>query len=108
VLEGGEDDRPGVDQRAVEVEEDVRIAHRLIVSTSLRHDPVVAEGEGTKAFPWVLKTPPWTSESQMHKDEDAEPPALACVVRETTLSYRLRALASNAARRRGLLVRQTP
>ena len=52
----------------------------------------MAHGEGTIASPWVLKTPPGTSEYQMYKDEDAEPPALVCVVGKTALSYRLQAL----------------
>jgi hypothetical protein len=49
-------------------------------------------GEGTKESPWVLTTPPGTSEYQMYRDESADPPALICVVGKTTLSYRLRAL----------------
>ena len=49
-------------------------------------------GEGTKESPWVLTTPPGTSEYQMFRDEAADPPALVCVVGKTTLSYRLRAL----------------
>jgi len=52
----------------------------------------VAQGEGTKASPWVLKTPPGTSEYQLYRDEEADPPALVCLVGKTTLSYRLRAL----------------
>ncbi len=51
-----------------------------------------APGEGTKANPWVLKTPPGTSEYTMYRDENADPPALACQVGKTTLSYRLRCL----------------
>ena len=53
---------------------------------------VTATGSGTKADPWVLKTPPGTSEYQMYRDEAADPPALVCVVGKTTLSYRLRAI----------------
>ena len=52
----------------------------------------MAQGEGTKASPWVLKTPPGTSEYQLYRDEEADPPALVCLVGKTTLSYRLRAL----------------
>jgi len=50
------------------------------------------KGEGTNEDPWVLKTPPGTSEYLMYRDETAEPPALVCVVGKTTLSYQLRAL----------------
>ena len=52
----------------------------------------MAQGEGTKESPWVLKTPPGTSEYQMYRDETADPPALVCVVGKTTLGYQLRAL----------------
>ena len=52
----------------------------------------MAQGEGTRESPWVLKTPPGTSEYQMYRDEAADPPALVCVVGKTTLGYRLRAL----------------
>jgi hypothetical protein len=50
------------------------------------------QGVGTKESPWVLKTPPGSSEYQMYRDETADPPALVCVVGSTKLSYQLRAL----------------
>jgi hypothetical protein len=50
------------------------------------------QGAGTKESPWVLKTPPGSSEYQMYRDESADPPALVCVVGSTKLSYQLRAL----------------
>jgi hypothetical protein len=49
-------------------------------------------GKGTAADPWVLMTPPGTSEYQMYRDESADPPALVCIVGTTKLSYYLRAL----------------
>jgi hypothetical protein len=49
-------------------------------------------GSGTKDDPWVLRTPPGTSEYRMYRDESADPPSLICVVGSTTLSYRLRAI----------------
>jgi hypothetical protein len=49
-------------------------------------------GDGTKDNPWVLKTPPGTSEYTMYRDEMADPPALVCQVGSTTLPYHLRAL----------------
>ncbi len=49
-------------------------------------------GEGTKDDPWVLRTPPGTSEYTMYRDEAADPPALVCVVGSTTLAYQLRCL----------------
>jgi hypothetical protein len=47
---------------------------------------------GTKQDPWVLKTPPGTSDYTMYKDEQADPPALVCQVGSTTLKYRLQAI----------------
>ena len=35
---------------------------------------------GTKDDPWVLATPPGSSEYTMYRDEDADPPALVCQV----------------------------
>ena len=52
----------------------------------------MATGSGTKADPWVLKTPPGTSEYTMYRDEAADPPALVCQVGSTTLTYHLRAI----------------
>lgn len=49
-------------------------------------------GSGTKDDPWVLATPPGTSEYLMYRDEAATPPALVCVVGKTPLGYRLRAV----------------
>jgi hypothetical protein len=50
------------------------------------------KGSGTKEDPWVLKTPPGTSEYLMYRDESAIPPALTCIVGSTTLGYQLRAI----------------
>jgi hypothetical protein len=47
---------------------------------------------GTKEDPWVLKTPPGTSEYQMWRNESADPPALVCQVGSTQLKYHLRAI----------------
>ncbi len=51
-----------------------------------------APGSGTKEDPWVLKTPPGTSEFLMYRDESADPPAIVCVVGKTVLGYQLRAI----------------
>ncbi len=48
------------------------------------------KGKGTREDPWVLKTPPGTSEYQMWKDESADPPMLVCQVGKTTLNYQWR------------------
>ena len=47
---------------------------------------------GTKEDPWVLTTPPGSSEYTMYRDEEADPPALVCQVGTTSLAYRLRAV----------------
>ncbi len=51
-----------------------------------------AAGSGTRDDPWVLQTPPGTSEYRMYRDESADPPALVCVVGKTTLAYQLRCI----------------
>jgi hypothetical protein len=51
-----------------------------------------ATGAGTKQDPWVLQTPPGTSEYQMYRDEAADPAVLVCTVGKTELRYHLRAL----------------
>jgi len=51
-----------------------------------------AKGSGTKDDPWVLMTPPGTSEYLLYRDESADPPALVCIVGKTTLGYQLRAI----------------
>jgi hypothetical protein len=47
---------------------------------------------GTKDDPWVLRTPPGSSEYTMYRDDAGEPPALVCQVGSTTLKYQLRAI----------------
>ena len=49
-------------------------------------------GEGSADDPWVLKTPPGTSEYTMYTDELSDPPRLVCTVGKTTLYYQLRCL----------------
>jgi hypothetical protein len=51
-----------------------------------------ATGEGTKENPWMLKTPSGSSEYYMYRDEQANPPALVCVVGKTELRYHLRCI----------------
>ena len=53
---------------------------------------VAVKGKGTASDPWVLKTPPGTSEYKMYRDETSDPPALMCLVGTTKLSYHLRCL----------------
>ena len=49
-------------------------------------------GSGTREDPWILLTPPGSSEYQMYRDEAADPPTLVCVVGKTTLGYQLRCI----------------
>ncbi len=44
-------------------------------------------GSGTKDDPWVMTTPPGTSEYTMYRDDSAEPPQLVCQVGSTRLAY---------------------
>lgn len=48
--------------------------------------------KGTKDDPWLLKTPPGSSEYTMYRDETADPPQLVCQVGSTKLTYQLRAI----------------
>jgi len=51
-----------------------------------------AKGSGTRQSPWVLKTPPGTSEFEAYRDETADPPALVVQVGKTEVRYHLRGL----------------
>lgn len=52
----------------------------------------VTYGTGTADDPWILSTPPQSSEFQAWRDEAAKPPALVVQVGSTRLSYDLRCL----------------
>jgi hypothetical protein len=52
---------------------------------------------GTKDDPWVLKTPPGTSEYTMYRDDEADPALLVCQVGSTRLTYQARAVEDLAA-----------
>jgi hypothetical protein len=52
----------------------------------------VSAGAGTPADPWVLHTPPGSSEYSAWRDTDLEPPALVVQVGKTQLRYDLRCL----------------
>ena len=45
------------------------------------------KNKGTKDDPWILRTPPGTSEFKMYQDESADPPVLVCMVGKTVLHY---------------------
>ena len=53
---------------------------------------VDVRGVGTREQPWQLKTPSGTSEYQMYRDEESDPPSLVCTVGTTVLRYQLRCI----------------
>ena len=52
----------------------------------------IAYGSGTQDDPWILKTPPLSSEFHVWKDKTKDPAALMVQVGKTQLSYQLRCL----------------
>ena len=50
------------------------------------------KGSGTRQSPWVLNTPPGTSEFEAYRDETLDPPALIVQVGKTEVRYQLRSL----------------
>ena len=50
------------------------------------------EGSGTPNDPWVLTTPPGSSEFEAYRDPEANPPALVIQVGATELRYHLRCI----------------
>jgi hypothetical protein len=48
--------------------------------------------KGTKDDPWVLKTPPGSSEYAIYRDDTPDPPQLVCQVGSTKLTYQSRAI----------------
>jgi hypothetical protein len=58
-----------------------------------RRDAVMnanASGAGSVEDPWVLKTPPGSSEYVMYRDDESQ--TIVCVVGKTKLGYQLRAI----------------
>jgi hypothetical protein len=47
------------------------------------------EGSGTAEDPWILTTPPGSSEFEAYRDAEADPPALVVQVGTTQLRYHL-------------------
>lgn len=61
-------------------------------TTKTKATPKTPKGDGTKAKPWQLTTPPGTSAFEAYRDDTATPPALVCKVGTTVLSYQLRCI----------------
>jgi hypothetical protein len=55
-------------------------------------DATMAKGSGTKGDPWVLQTPPGTSEYTVYRDDSPSPPVIVCQVGSTQLKYDARAI----------------
>ena len=49
-------------------------------------------GNGTHDDPWILTTPPGTSQYQMYRDDSVEPAELVCQVGSTKLRYLARCI----------------
>ena len=49
-------------------------------------------GSGTRETPWILKTPPLSSEFEAFRDDALDPPALVVRVRKTELRYDIRCI----------------
>ena len=52
----------------------------------------MTKAKGTKDDPWVLKTPPGSSEYTIYRDDEADPPTLVCQVGSTKLGYQARCI----------------
>ena len=52
----------------------------------------MAKAKGTKDDPWVLKTPPGSSEYTMYRDDEADPPTIVCQVGSTKLGSQARCI----------------
>lgn len=52
----------------------------------------MTQGSGTKDDPWLLKTPPGTSDIVLYRAPEADPPALVCSAGGTELRYHLRCI----------------
>jgi hypothetical protein len=50
------------------------------------------KGNGTKERPWLLKTPPGTSDFEAYRDESSSPATLVVQVGKTQLKYDLRCI----------------
>ena len=49
-------------------------------------------GSGTRETPWILKTPPLSSEFEAFRDQGLDPPALVVRVGKTELRYDIRCI----------------
>src|SRR5271169_4793971 len=78
-----------------------RDMRQMVRSTKAGLLPSEPSGPGTRADPWVLKTPSGQSEYTAYRDETATPPALVVQVGKTQLRYQLRCIQDLDAMLRG-------
>jgi Family of unknown function (DUF6855) len=63
---------------------------------------MTAHGQGTRDAPWILQTPPGSSQFEAFRDETLDPPALVVRVGKTELRYHLRCIDDLHAMLKGL------
>ena len=71
------------------------------VGASKPKTPKAAAVAGTREHPWVLQTPPGTSEFTAFRDDSAVPPAIIVQVWKTELRYDVRCLSDLHAMLKG-------
>ena len=70
-----------------------KAAPKVATTKSVAKPKAVKVGtKGMSESPWLLKTPPGSSEFSAYRDESADPPALVVQVGKTELRYRLSCL----------------
>jgi hypothetical protein len=67
------------------------IAKKAAAAKPAAKKPAV-KGEGTKAKPWLLKTPSGTSDIKAYRDETSDPPALVVLAGGAEVRYNLQAI----------------
>src|SRR6476660_9719265 len=72
--------------------EDLSFAHGVHDDERSRRGGTMAKAKGTKDDPWVLKTPPGSSEYAMYRDDESDPPTIVCQVGSTKLGYQARCI----------------
>jgi hypothetical protein len=64
----------------------------IYFNQSFIRDFLSSKGKGTEDNPWILKTPPGTSEFKAYKDEASDPTAVVVWVGKIELKYQLRCI----------------
>jgi len=64
----------------------------MLIDCRIKNFIIMDNKQGTKEFPWKLKTPPLSSEYEMYMGEKEGKKVIVCVVGSTTLLYDYRCL----------------